>query len=240
MRLGVAAESRGDADTVTTLADRVIVRDVDWITEDVLHDYRTWRGLGDAEWVDVHHVSRLAHDAGLKLYGHFDGKPGAPDAQMHRKLLSLFALEPQPLRPALVVVARDVDGDERRREGFRQAVAERDWPFAIVGALAQPEIEAWLLAAWTPDDESEEALLAMWRALIGFDPTQAPQRLTSTARNSERDAKYMLDALCAQGRDPDTRWRVAPLDDRLREAGRACGLTDCLDDLNAKLVPLFR
>lgn len=238
MRLGVAGESESDVAKVTALADRLVEEGVDWIDPEVIDAFRRWCGLGDSAWVDLHKVQRLARRKGLRLYGHFDGEPGALDASMHRALLVLFALESTP--PSVVVVARDIDGQDERRAGFEQALGERTWPFEVVGALAAPEIEAWLIAAWTPETAADHAALKEVRAQLGFDPTSSPERLTSGKRTDKKETKRILDLLCATGRSAEERWEDTPLDERLLSAGRRCGLADFVDGIRDKLLPLLR
>ncbi len=45
MSFAIVCEASADRATACELADRVFCREVDWITEEVLNDYRCWRGL---------------------------------------------------------------------------------------------------------------------------------------------------------------------------------------------------
>ncbi len=235
-RLGIAGESEGDVALLTGLCDRLLVGQVEWVEVEFLDAFRRWCGLGDSAWFDLHHAFKRAREAGLRPYGKFADEPGALDAQMHRSLLLLFAHEEEP--PALVVVGRDVDGEPERERGFQQAVSDREWPFVVIGALAAPEIEAWLVVAWTPEDDGERTTLALVRQRLGFDPTQAPERLTSKRITDKRDAKRALAELCARGRGGGERWTTMSIDDRLLTSGRACGLTGFIEQVRKGLVPL--
>ncbi len=85
-RLGIAAESIGDVQLLTHMSDRIVVEAVPWIEPEVLDAYRTWCGVGEADWLDVHDAFRRARAQKLPLYGRFEGEPGALDARMHRAI----------------------------------------------------------------------------------------------------------------------------------------------------------
>lgn len=233
--IGVAAESAGDTWIVQALVDRMLVEGIDWVEPEVLPFYRDWCGVMGAPWLDLHGAYRLARELGLRIYGHFDGAPGADDAHMHRAALLLFAEEDEP--PKAVVIARDLDGEPDRARGFHQAVEAGIWPFVIAGALAQPEIEAWQIAAWDAEDEPERRRLAGLRGELGFDPCAQPERLTSKSQTDPGDAKRILEVLTTTGRDARARWADAPVA-RLESAGARCGLADFVRDVRDRVVPV--
>lgn len=244
--IGVAAESAGDARIVQRLADRMLVDGIAWVKEtseacrgsmeDPLSPCRTWRGVEGSGWLDVHCASDLARERGLRIYGRFAGDPGEADARMHRAALVLFAEEAEP--PAAVVIARDLDRHSERAEGFAQAVAAGSWPFEVVlGALPEPEIEAWLIAAWIPEDDSERKRLAALRGELHFDPCTKPEQLTSKNEADRKDAKRVLAVLTTTGRDALARWEDVPLE-RLEAHGGACGLARFVHEVRERLVPI--
>ncbi|MGK4002750.1 hypothetical protein WMF31_09020 [Sorangium sp. So ce1036] len=155
-------------------------------------------------------------------------------------MLLLFAEEDEP--PRAVVIARDLDGRPERAEGFAQAAADskRTWPFeVVVGALAEPEVEAWLVAAWDPEDDSERQRLAALCGELHFDPCAKPERLTSKNEADRKDAKRVLAALTATGRDAGARWADAPVE-RLESRGASCGLTRFVREVRQHLVPVVK
>lgn len=231
---GIIAESIADARRVTGLADRVILDQVDWITPDVIDAYRLWCGVEGEDFLDLHGAFTRARERGLKVYGHFDGQPCAEDAATTRAALLLFAEEDVDL--AAVVLARDVDNRPARVDGFHQAIRVLAWPFAVISALATPEIEAWRIAACETESPAEEVAHQDVRQRIGFDPTLHPERLTSKNPTDKADAKRVLRELTAGGRDPDERWADAPLS-RLRERGAACGLADFISGVEMHILP---
>lgn len=236
IRLGIAAESRSDAHKIASLADRVVMERTDWIEESVIDDFRAWAGAEGAAFLDVHRAFETARARRLPLYGHFDGAPGAEDAATTRAALLLFAEETVP--PAAVVLGRDLDGRDERARGFAQAAGAHRWPFVVIPALAQPELEAWEIAACKPEGEDEQAAHAQVRQALGFDPVAYPGRLSSRNQTDRRDAKRVLAELTSAGRSAEERWRRAPLAD-LHHRGADCGLQDFLEGVERDLLPLF-
>ena len=236
-RLCIAAEDELDVRRVCGLVDRVLARDVEWIDAAGLDDHRAWTGLGEETWLDLHRARHLARARGFRPFGHFDGRRGAADALMHLAILFLFAEE--DVCPEAVVVARDLDDQrDERREGWTEALTDRTWPFEAIGALAAPELEAWLVAAWSADDEGDKARQKSTRRRLGFDPTIHAERLTSKNPADKKDAKRVLEELCAEGRSGDARWESVAVDDIAR-SGRGCGLASFVAELRGRLVPLF-
>ena len=74
---------------------------------DPLENYRTWVEFEGQPWIPLARVKDLAKRMGIRPWGRFDGRPGAEDAVMIRKLLRVVA-ELQ-LAIDVLVVARDVD-----------------------------------------------------------------------------------------------------------------------------------
>ncbi len=236
IRIGLGAESPTDARRVSDLVDRLITTGVDWIAPEILDAYRVWTGLDGADHMDLHRAKQQATARGIRIYGHFGGEPAEEDAAMIRAALTLFAEEPSP--PAAVVIARDTDHRPARLDGFAQATRTCTWPFLVIGALAIPEIEAWLALACAPETPAEKPSHIALRQSLGFDPTLTPERISSRRYEDKKDTKLILDAITAQGRTADERWRAVPLA-LLRERGGRCGLTAFLDEVEDKLLPRF-
>lgn len=234
IRLGIAAESPGDAKLITALVDRVFLEEHDWVTDDTLDEHRVWVGLGRESFLDVHRARRDATARRLPVHGHFGGEPREADAKMFRSVLLLFLFEDTP--PDVVVVSRDIDGDEDRARGFEQAVAHKAWPFVVVPALARPEIEAFELLSWRPESEAETKALAAARQRLPFCPTKAPERLTSKKPTNPKDAKTVKLSLCDDDERWEEAWKRADLRE-LQEAGEGCGLARLLRDARKALNP---
>lgn len=231
--LGIAAESGGDARHITHLTDRIILEGAHWITPEVLDAYRRWGGVEGEADLDMHSAYVRARARKLPVYGHFSGEPGSEDAASVRAALMLFAEDER--RPDAVIIARDMDDRPARADGFAEASADRAWPFAVIGALATPELEAWRVAAVQTESPEDQIAWDQVRQRIGFDPTLYPERLTSKHLIDKRDAKRILTDLTSSGRSPDDRWSDVPLS-RLRERGGSCGLRVFMDGVQTHIV----
>ena len=94
--VAVVCEARADWETACGLADRMLCAEIDWITPDVLDDYRRWRGVLESEpFLSIQRVPALARQKNIRAHGQFDGNPIAPDEHLGRlALLLLYALQP--------------------------------------------------------------------------------------------------------------------------------------------------
>lgn len=238
----MVCEAVADRKTAAELADRILCADVAWIEPEDLDLYRRWQGLeegaGHLEW---HHVPELARRSGIRAHGHFEGRPGSPDAHAARLALLLFATLREP--PDAVVLVRDTDGEEERRAGLEQARqsprAGGEWPFPVVLGLAHPKRECWVIAGFEPQDEAEAQSLAALRSHLGNDPRLHAVALKAKSPGALRSAKRVL-AVLTDG-DPAREaacWVDCDLD-LLRQRGQPTGLTAYLEEVKALLVPLL-
>ena len=228
-RFAVVYEDTADFDIATELADRVLRDAVVYLREQNLDDYRTWLGKshgGDKlSWNGVKHLSR---DAGVRGHGHFDGVRGAADAVAARKAI-LYLRREFPGLDAIVLM-RDRDKQPLRRFGFEQARREDHGGLPIVVGLAVPMREAWVLSGYETDDDEAELLEAV-RTRLKFDPR--------TRSHDVPDPKRALRELTDGDPGRERRcWFDTPLP-TLRDRGRDNGLADYLDDVAARLSPLF-
>jgi hypothetical protein len=96
VRFAVVHEAPTDFQTATELADRVLVEAIEWLDEDLLAHQREWvaeTAAGDRlTWKGI---KQLAHNAGMRIHGHFDGEPGLPDAAAARRAI-LYLLRTVP------------------------------------------------------------------------------------------------------------------------------------------------
>jgi hypothetical protein len=232
--LGIVGEDEGHYQVATRLVDDVIragFADLD--TE------RTWQGTEPGErWYkyrrgDARTLPRvLPNGRPVRLHGKFGSEP---ELHMWREVLYLFAVA-QP-RPVAVVLCRDMDADPERRKGMQAAREREDWPFRVVIAAADPEIEAWVVAGFQPENDVERKLLENLRKELSFDPTTQSQRLTSRPNDAATDAKRVLSRLC--GDDAERRDDCLKDLKRLHERGGKNGLAAFLDEIDEHIVPLF-
>lgn len=231
----VVAEDELGYRLVTGLTDRLCL-ETDWVEQGMLDAFRSWLQHEGRPYLDLKRVGTIAKQLGLRFRGKFDGASGAADALLMRKLFGVVAELGLPVQ--ILVVARDVDTTDRRL-GFEQArsTCERA-PFQIVGALAQPEAESWLVCAWLPANDSERAAHQSVRQDLGFDPILRSHELTSTSDSSRKDAKQVLDQLAGSADRAEERFSLRPLAD-LEQVGAANGLTSFLRELRAVLRRLL-
>jgi hypothetical protein len=239
--IGVACEDNGHFFAVTRIVDDVLVATHRWL-DGILADCRSWRGMVDGEhWYkynpdDANDLRPITID-GVRIapQGRIRGEPLRPEAGMWRKILMLFC-HSNP-RPEVVVLVRDVDGFTDRWAGVKQARDAFPWPFSVALALAEPEVEAWLVSGFVPHGPGERKVLEGIRRKLSFDPTTESHRLTSHPNDAPTDSKRILAELCGINEER----RRACLADRatLRERGAANGLALFLDDVDQQIVPIF-
>lgn len=233
----VVCEASADLRLSAGLADRVLCQEVEWLAES-LDLHRRWRGLEESDsHLEWHWVSKLARELNLRAHGHFLGEPGALDAAMARKALLLLTKTRQV--PDAVILVRDTDGQEERRQGLTQARDASSWPFQVILAVVHTKRECWVLAGFEPRSEAEKEALAELRRELGFDPRLQAENLTAAQPQAQRNAKRVLDRLVAgdEEREEDC-WTSCGLE-VLAERGGVTGLSDYIDEVRSRLVPLF-
>lgn len=233
--LAVVCEAERDRYTATSLADRILCQDVEWIEPKSLDLHRTWRGLTDGQaFLDWHALKKVK----IKPHGHFNDQPGAQGALMARKALLLLSTCANP--PDAVLLIWDSDRQDQRQEGLRQARAERPWPFPVVIGLAHPERESWVLVTFEPASPREEERLREITRELGFDPRQRPTSLNDPGKSNPRNLKRVLALLTGEDRDrEDACWLACDL--RVLSAkGQDTGLAEFIEEVRSRLVPLFR
>lgn len=234
IRLLIAAEDATGDRIARHVAD-LRMQQIDWVADSGLEHVREWTAFEDQPWLAIRRVRDLFREcyrgSFFRVLGRFGGEQGAEDTASMRKL---FLVVQKTAAPDMLIVARDVDGRDRR-EGFEKARRSGEWSFAIVGALAQPEVEAWLICAWSANDERQRACLAELCQELGFDPVAESHRLTSTSL-SHKDAKNILRRLDAVGPGTESVFNASDLP-TLRQRGEQNGLASYLRELDEKVAP---
>jgi hypothetical protein len=236
--LVVVCEADADRQTACGLADRVLFQEVPWIEPESLDSHRSWRGLDAGHsYVKWSQTGNLFRKSGLKAHGHFDGRPGAPDAFAARRVLLL--LRKADFVPDAVILIRDSDGDLDRLAGLEQARAEWKETTPIVLGLAHPKREAWVLAGFVPRDDEERQRLLAARQALGFDPSLRAHLLLASEAGALHDAKRVLAALTGgQATREEICWMECGLE-VLEERGVENGLAAYVREVRERLVPLF-
>ena len=238
LSFAVVCEAPADQQTGCGLADRVFLAEVAWLEEEMLPHCRQWRGLDPGQthllWKNV---APLARSHNIRAHGHFDGKPGAPDAQNARLALLLIHASAHPAHG--IVLLRDDDRQAERRAGLEQARGSSTIGVPVVVGLAHPKRECWVLAGFEPQDEHEADRVRELRKQLGFDPRQHAERLTARKKGEGRNAKRVLDLLTGGNWERQAAcWNHADLE-LLEARGRETGLADYLHEVRDRLVPLM-
>ncbi|MFO7562971.1 MAG: hypothetical protein R6X02_10045 [Enhygromyxa sp.] len=227
-RIALVVEAGDDARTAGHLVDRLLGEAADWIADGDPDHYRTWLVI---HWKNV---KTLCEEHGVVVQGGFGGEPAAPDARAARRALVLLA---KLGLPDAAVLLRDADNQPQRLVGLRQGrecSRHLDASRIAVG-MATPTREAWHLAGFVPQTADETARLEQQRQRLGLDPACEPQRLQ---RKGERDIKAVLAELTGDDVQREQACLDSPLE-HLRERGAACGLSEFLDEVHERVVPLF-
>jgi hypothetical protein len=227
--IALIVEAEADARTAKALVDRRLRAAAEWLLDADLDHYRGWQVI---PWKTVRD---LCKEHGVSApHGRFDGGR-APDAHAARRVLLLLSTLG---RPAAVVLLRDADHQPERRRGLEQGRADHrhglDADRVAIG-VAEPTREAWHLVGFVPATKAEADTLAVERDRLSFDPTRTPHQLR---RSGERDIKLVLERLT--GGDKDREQRCLECEERLRDHGRDCGLTEFLNELDTHVVPAFK
>jgi hypothetical protein len=230
--LVVVCEARADFQTVSQLADRVILAQVPW-ADGTLEHVRRW--LGDAERPFIKWTEIKKHTTGRRFHGRYGG-PNKGEYLQARKALRVVA-EQYPEADAVFLV-RDEDRGGRRADYENASTTE---PLAtVILAIAAPEREAWHIVGFEPRDATERTRYTEEKARLGADPRGAAHTLNPKRDAHPRSTKRVLEALTAGDSDRAS----ACLDDldlsELKARGGPTGLTAYLESLEARLVPLFK
>ncbi len=226
----VVCEAGFDFKIARTLCDRIAQecgRSLHWPMPMPQDEYIRWGSVPKL-------MTRLRIKA---TYGHFKGSPGQADAKAGRNALQIVrALAKADLKVELVVLQRDADNQPERALGLRQAAEAVPAHFAVVVGVADPMVEAWVLAGFDPATPAEHERLNVERVKLGFDPRSDAARLQSKDVHAARSAKRVLSTLT----DGDHGRQSACVEStpltRLRERGADSGLKDFLASLERALM----
>lgn len=238
-QIAVVHEAEGDFMTATELADRVIVEAIPWMNEDDIGPAREWLAFTPEglrlSWTGI---ETLAHDAGIRVRGHFGNDPAEADAKAGLRAIRYLRV----IYPKLdaIVLIQDQDDQPERRQGLEQARAINHGGIPVVVGLAVVTREAWVLCGFDAEDETEVARFKAVKARLGFDPCTRSHELTAHKdKTSKRSPKLALRELTAGDLDRERRCWVNVALPTLRERGVGNGLAAYLDDVRDRLVGLF-
>jgi hypothetical protein len=238
LQLAVVYEAPADFQTATELTDRVLVESIDWMEEHLIDYHRTWIREWNGAALTWKRIKQSALDTGFNVAGPYDEEPAKPDARAaHRAILYLGYAVPDL---AGVLLIRDQDDQQERREGLEQARQVVEIRFPVVIGLAVVERESWVISGFDPQDEVEESRLAAERQTIGFDPRVRSHELKACKDDTApRSPKRVLRALCGGDTDRERRcWREIRIA-TLRNRGAENGLGAFLDEVRNELACLI-
>jgi hypothetical protein len=240
LKFAIIYEATDDFEVAITLADRVICEPPDGFDPDWLEHSREWIGEHKLQRWTWRNIPNLAHAEKVRAHGHFDGKPGAPDAAAARLAIK-YVLKVHPDVSAIVLM-RDQDNQPERAVGLEQArVPAEQYPVPIAVGVAICKLEAWIIAGFVGSSEVEEAVLAQLRQFLGFHPHLESHKLTANDRDQDakKRPKDVREKLTGGIVDRERKcWTHTPLS-ILRERGSDNGLSDYFDEVRMRLVPLF-
>ncbi len=245
-RVIVFAEAEADRGIVCDLIDRKI-RDYapEWLDRKHLDDYREWCGTVPGEkftpWKLLKHLDKqtLHGVPGSRQIGFPSTGPLGFDGAATRKALQHCHLLPD--RPAAVVLVRDMDNQAAERRASIQTqrdLASGSGKVPAILALPNAKREAWVLNGFVERNQAEKAKLAELRKELGFHPCDAAEKLTATSEH-KKDVKRIARVLLANDREREescwreTEWEV------LRQRGVHTGLSDFLDEVRSRLLPVI-
>jgi hypothetical protein len=236
----IVCEAQADQRTACGLADRILAEKIDWLEPEMLDSQRRWRGLAPVhgsflKWASVREESERVGLQGI--FGHFQGKPGEPDAHMARRALLL--LVQLGLCPDAVVLVRDSDGDSRRRMGLEQARNDRAWPFEVVIGVAEPKRECWVLAGFEAKGPGEVERLRKVSERLSFHPIKDAHRLMAREHGAKTDAKAALEELTLGDLERERECLTETPLPTLEERGERTGLAAYLQEVRQRLVPIL-
>ena len=199
---------------------------------------------------DLRQLKGLPSGRSLHLRRRREGKVVVGDSAFD-DVFQLFGLLSDD-GPDLIVMLRDTDGEADRRTPAIPVLDELDpvaRPARMVVGLPHPEAEGWFILSMEAPPADR---LAVARKTLGFDPTQAPERLRSSG--DANDAKRVLQFLTfhaeALARAPSRALPREQLEslldglherlDDLRQRGQGCGLGAFLDALERDLTERLR
>ncbi|NEP45563.1 MAG: hypothetical protein F6K35_42655 [Okeania sp. SIO2H7] len=248
----VIVESSADARTATKLAERVLANKIDWLEPEMLQHLFVWSGLEENTehscWKDIKSIIERAKESDIRIPKFLGGrKNGATkaDGAATRKILNLVSSLQKKRQIKGVIFIRDLDNQPERKEGIegaRSEYSDRQPQLAIVIGTANRMREAWVLNGFVTANKLEKQTLEEIKTKLTFDPCEESHRLHSKKEEAERlkNAKVVLQKLTDGDFERERIcWEETSLE-LLKTRGVSTGLTDYLNEIEERLVPIIR
>jgi len=240
-------EADADFQTTKGLTDRVLrERGPQWVREHPVEDVnqlRAWQTVQGRSFIAWSSIGGLLRDLRVVApRGHFGGEKGRADALAGRNALAIVRQMSNSNPIDAVFLVRDADNQPERRGGLDQARHEfesLEAAVAVVIGVADPEREAWIISGFDPRNDREREALERATRELGGDPREHPDRMRHGKDNDARSAKRILNLLADSdsGRMGECLERTEL--DRLHSRGAGSGLKEFLDEIEARVTPLF-
>ncbi len=236
----VVYEAPADFATSTELADRVLKAEIGWLDDNdtLLDSQRLWIGKDrEGSPLTWKSIPSKALELGIRVRGHFDGEPALPDAGAARRAIVYLLRRFETIDAILLI--RDMDDQNARREGLEQARALFGSMATIVIGLAITERECWVISGFDPNNDNEKQRLDNEKQNLGFDPCERSHELTACKDDqAKRSPKRVLSVLTGSSGERQRRcWQEASLP-VLERRGQGNGLSEYFKEIRALLVPL--
>jgi hypothetical protein len=238
----VVYEAPADFTTATEIADRVLINEISWLDEGLLDSQRLWVAKDDSgnplSWKSI---GKLAKKQGIVVRGHFDGKPGLPDAAAARRAIQLILRCFSSVDAILLI--RDADDQPERRQGLEQArsasSAVAPQPAIVIG-VAVVERESWVISGFNPENANERQSLEGERQKLGFNPCDYSHQLTACKDDqAKKSPKRVLAIITNSDCERQRRCWLETNLSLLETRGKSNGLAAFLDEIKHTLVPLL-
>ncbi|MFO0660919.1 MAG: hypothetical protein U0165_13970 [Polyangiaceae bacterium] len=249
----LCAEDILSATLARDLCDRVVFEraEADWLralwAPELRDTQRVWSGLDqDTWWSDRPTCGREADLASVpntirvRETGRRKAFHGVAGLAFRTALLA----ESLAIRPDVLVLAGDTDGEEDPARLRRAGVDGAAVSLPVLIAEPVREAEAWVVAGFVPRNDAEQGRFNDVKKTLGFDPTASPERLLSDVSGDRRDTKMICrwllgtDALSPATERVRSCWLDSPLD-LLIERGERCGLSSYVRQIESVLLPLL-
>jgi hypothetical protein len=234
---------------VTRLIDRKTLHHApQWLKDDPenIEGLREWTGLdANTQFTTLSRLKEISKDKyksalrGAGPLGFSTSGPHGYEWNSVRKVMILSLLGSPPI-PAVIIYCRDMDQQSPERTASIEAAIEAmpNRPFAVVPALANPKREAWILNGFIAKNAPERRRLKSLRDELKFDPCEKAENLDASAHGALKDAKRVLKKLTEDNRDRELECLNAPWK-TLRKRGKSTGLTDFLEHVKERIVPVI-
>lgn len=248
----VIVESGADARTATKLAERILIEKIDWLEPEIINHIFCWTGLLEGTeyscWKDINKIVELLKASGFKFPRYRSNRNSEPlkaDGAASIKILNVVRSLQRTRQIKAVIFIRDLDNQPERKEGIEQARLEHinlQPKLEIVIGAANPKREAWVLNGFVPSNQNEKEILEEIKTKLCFDPCRDSHKLRSVAETEPervRNAKVVVAQLTDGNMEREKLcWEDTDLK-VLREIGMHTGLTDYIQEVEQRLIPII-